>query len=142
MPTEIELLERAVTAWNARDLNGYLELYHADARIHGYMPEPIGKAAAADFYRMIHRTLGMAGNNPPRLEIADVFASEGKLACRFTLAGHHNGPFMDVMPTGRHYVLPGIAILHFRDGQVIERWSETDMLSLLTQIGVVPRMVA
>ena len=32
------MLERALRAWNAGDLDGYLELYAEDIQLHGYSP--------------------------------------------------------------------------------------------------------
>jgi predicted ester cyclase len=36
-------------------------------------------------------------------------------------------------------VLPGITIMHLRNGKVIERWSSADMLGVLVQIGALPQ---
>lgn len=49
--------------------------------------------------------------------------------------------FMGVPATGTAIALPGITILHFRGNQVIERFSQADMLGLLVQVGAVPAPV-
>jgi predicted ester cyclase len=54
------------------------------------------------------------------------------------MTGHHVDEFMGVPATGTKIMLPGITILHFRDGRCVERFSQADMLGLLIQIGVVP----
>ena len=59
-------------------------------------------------------------------------------AIRFTMTGCHVTEFMGVPATGAAITLPGITILHFRDGRVIERFSQADMLGLLVQVGAVP----
>jgi predicted ester cyclase len=46
--------------------------------------------------------------------------------------------FMGVPASGTAIALPGITILHFRGGRVIERFSQADMLGLLIQVGAVP----
>ncbi len=51
----------------------------------------------------------------------------------------HGGTFMGVPPTGTQIALPGITILHYRDGRCVERWTTSDMLGLLVQIGAIPR---
>ncbi|MGD9531705.1 MAG: ester cyclase, partial [Pseudonocardia sp.] len=48
------------------------------------------------------------------------------------------GPFLGVAGTGTEIALPGITILHFRDGRCVERWSHADMLGVLVQVGAVP----
>ena len=42
-------VERALAAWNAADLSGYLELYDDGIRLHGYAPKPMGKQAVRGF---------------------------------------------------------------------------------------------
>jgi hypothetical protein len=41
-------------------------------------------------------------------------------------------------PSRDPFALPGVTILHFRDGRCMERFSQADMLGLLVQIGAVP----
>ena len=43
---------------------------------------------------------------------------------------------MSFPPTGKRYDLPGITILKFRDGKVVERWSCADRLKQLVQLEV------
>jgi hypothetical protein len=50
MATPQEALDAAVERWNAGDLDGYLDLYDEGIRLHGYSPEPMGKAEVRDFY--------------------------------------------------------------------------------------------
>jgi predicted ester cyclase len=45
---------------------------------------------------------------------------------------------MGVPPSGRDVVLPGMTILKFVNGSVVERWSNADMLGLMVQVGAVP----
>jgi hypothetical protein len=51
MASNRELIEHAIECWNAGDLDGYLTLYDADIRLHGFSPEPMDKAAVTEFYR-------------------------------------------------------------------------------------------
>ncbi len=55
------------------------------------------------------------------LTLHETFSDGDRLVCRFTLAGRHDGPFRGVPATGRDVVLPGITILHFRNGRCVER---------------------
>jgi len=54
------------------------------------------------------------------------------------MSGRHVQEFMGVPATGAAITLPGITILRFRRDQVIERFSQADMLGLLVQLGAVP----
>jgi predicted ester cyclase len=132
-------VDEARQRWNAGDLPGYLSLYDDAIRLHGYYtPEPMTKAAVKDFYEMIFATMAAEGRANPVLEFNDVLVEGDRYCCRFTMSGIHKGPFLGVPPTNKPYLMPGITIMHFRDGKVIERWSSADMLGVLVQIGAVP----
>jgi steroid delta-isomerase-like uncharacterized protein len=126
-------LATAVERWNAGDLDGYLRVYADDVRLHGYTPEPLDKAGVRAFYEGVFAAF-------PRnhLEIHETFGAGDRLTCRYTLTGQHDGDFMGIPPTSTSITLPGITILHFRDGAITERWSCSDMLGLLVQLGAVP----
>src|SRR5262245_18395445 len=117
-----EALGRALSAWNAGDLDGYLALYDQGISLHGYSPEPMTKVEVEGFYRMIFATLKEDGRPAPGLRFEGVVADADRVALRFIMSGHHVGPFMGHAPTGRPYVLNGITILRFNDERVVERW--------------------
>ncbi len=131
-------VEHARQRWNAGDLPGYLSLYDEQIKLHGYTPEPMNKAAVTGFYQMIWSTMAADGKPNPSLDFHDVLSDGDRYCCRFTMSGVHKGTFLGVPATGKAYVLPGITIMHFAGGKVIERWSSADMLSVLVQIGAVP----
>ena len=54
------------------------------------------------------------------------------------MTGRHVGEFMGVPPANEPIDTGGITIMRFREGQVAERHTTTDMLTLLIQIGAVP----
>jgi steroid delta-isomerase-like uncharacterized protein len=59
---------------------------------------------------------------------------------RFTASGTHRGEFMGAAPTGHAVTMPGINIFRLRDGKIVERWGNLDLLGFLTQLGVVPEL--
>jgi len=124
---------RAADAWNAGDLDGYLQLYDDDIRLHGYAPQPMGKREVRGFYEGI-----FAAFQQLRLVFHEVFGADDATCIRFTMTGRHAGDFMGVPATGRDIALDSITVLHFRAGRCIERWSQADMLGLLVQLGAVP----
>jgi steroid delta-isomerase-like uncharacterized protein len=130
-------LTQAVDRWNAGDLDGYLRFYDDGIRVHGIAQQPMDKAAVRVFYEGLFAAF--PGN---RLDVHETFGVDDRLTCRFTLSGKHGGTFLGVPATGTQIVLPGITIMHFRDGRCVERWSSADMLGLLVQIGAVPPPLA
>jgi predicted ester cyclase len=133
MTTPQQRLDAARDAWNAGNLDGYLNLYDEAITLHGYTPEPMGKAEVRAFYQGIFAAFGH-----PQLEFHETLWDSDAVAIRFTMTGRHVGEFMGAGATGRDIALPGITILRFAGDRVIERHSTADMLGLLVQLGAVP----
>lgn len=60
------------------------------------------------------------------------------VAVRVTLTGTHVGDFFGIPPTGKPFKVTQTNIEQFRDGKIVAHWRNTDELSLLRQLGVVP----
>jgi predicted ester cyclase len=133
MSTASEALTRAVDSWNAGDLDGYLRLYRDDIRLHGYAPEPMSKDEVHGFYGACFSAFG----GSPQLEFHELLWDGDACSIRFTLSGKHEGEWLGVPGTGLDVAVPGITILHFEGEQVVERWSQADLLGFLVQVGAV-----
>jgi predicted ester cyclase len=96
----------------------------------------LDKAGVVARYKAIWANLSMPGHKGPLLTIDDAFEARDRIVSRFTMSGEQSGNFMNFPPTGKRYDLPGITILKFRDGKVVERWSCTDRLKQLIELGI------
>jgi steroid delta-isomerase-like uncharacterized protein len=66
--------------------------------------------------------------------------ADGDLECAyFTLSGTHQGDFAGIPASGKTVEFSVIDIIRVEDGKVAEHWGSTDTLSLMQQIGAVPR---
>ncbi len=65
-------------------------------------------------------------------------AEGDKVTCRYTFSGTHRGPLMGIPPTGKAATIGGISILRFDGDKCVERWTQTDFLGLMQQLGVIP----
>ena len=76
----------------------------------------------------------------PSPSAADKFGLSGPdcVAAFVSYRSTHTGSFMGHPPTGNVVRVTGMDIMRYRDGQVIELWSQFDDLGLLQQIGIVP----
>lgn len=129
----VDALNRARDRWNAGDLDGYLLLYRQDAVLHGYPGVEPGIASIRNFYQRFFTAFPRS-----RLHFDDLLVCGDKVACRFVIAGTHEGPFQGIAATNRPFSLPGITILRFEGGLCVERWSQADFLGLLQQLGALP----
>ena len=73
-----------------------------------------------------------------RTTIEDVLADGDKVIGRFTVEATHLGPLMGFSATGKRIRLGLIEIARFRDGKIVERWTERDFLKLLQQLDLFP----
>lgn len=70
------------------------------------------------------------------LSIDDVIAEGDRVVLQTTGRGTHQGPFLGTPPTGRQFAAQAYTVLRIVDGQVVERWNITDVLSMLYQLGI------
>lgn len=126
------VFDAAIDAWNAGDLDRYLEMYDDSIRLHGYGDQPMTKPEVAGMYRGMFEAI-----DGIHLDIHDVIESRDRLVARATLTGTHTGELFGVPGTGRSIHQAVITILRFADGRCLERWSVADTLAVLLQIGAV-----
>ena len=74
-----------------------------------------------------------------KLTIEEILASGEKTWARITARGSHQAPFMGRPPTGKSFVITVIDICRFENGKIVEHWGVADRLSLMGQLGLLPR---
>jgi steroid delta-isomerase-like uncharacterized protein len=72
-----------------------------------------------------------------RSDLHLLVAEDDYVVEHFTASGTHRGEFMGAAPTNRTVSMPGINIFRCRDGKIVERWGNLDVLRFLTEIGVI-----
>ena len=99
------------------------------AVIGGY--PPMDRAGHEGFARGFYQ-----GFPDARHEIADVFATDDRVAVRFILHGTHTGNFFGIPGTGRTMKVAAHAMLTVADGKVTAITAVFDEATLLRQLGV------
>jgi hypothetical protein len=122
-------LTRAVEAWNAGDVDTYLELYDARLALHAGTYDFPDKAAAGGMYRGF-----FAATSDLRLTIHEAFGEGDRLAARYVVTGRHTGELMGIPATGRDIAIVGITVMHFEDGRVLERWDADDSAEMFVRL--------
>jgi len=110
--------------------NEYFQLYSDDIILHGYQGIEPGLGSVKQFYYAFWTLFPDA-----QVLIQELLGEGDTLVARYTITGTLHEHFMGVPATGQRIELPGISILHFRNGQCFERWTCSDSLVLFNQIG-------
>ncbi len=125
----------AIDAFN--DVEGrhrYLEIHDSSVEAYG-----LGSEEAADLegVKAFYETLW--GAFPDVSATIEELVGEGEtVAFRVTVRGTHRGEFMGVPASGNEIMIGVQNMYRFRDGRVVERWTNPDMLGLMVQIGAIP----
>ena len=130
------IVRRYQDIYNSNNLDALLEVVSEDLltpKIMAGIPHGIEGAKAA------HRIM-LAGCPDYQTVIEDLFAEGDKVAARITITGTHTGVLIGVQPTGKILSFTGIYIARIANGKIVEHWGEEDSASLLTQLGVLPKM--
>jgi predicted ester cyclase len=70
-------------------------------------------------------------------KVEDITAEGDKVWVHSTTKMTHTGEFRGVAPTGNKVTITGLNIYRIVDGKMVEGWSVTDSLDLLTQLGLI-----
>jgi hypothetical protein len=128
----IEFVNRAIARFNAKDLEGYLEMFDKAVVFHGLSRRlKPGVGSLREYYGALRQAFP-----DMRLASEDVIAEGEKVANRYTFYGTHKGEYMGVPPASKLIISAGTVIHHFRGGRCVETWQSTDALGFLTQRGV------
>jgi predicted ester cyclase len=122
-------------AVNGRDISVIDETWSDDLIWHGGSLGTFeGKAA----FKKAFSANATSAWSDMHLEIHEIIATADKVVLRFTNSGTNVGPFMGNPPTGKHAEWLGIGIYTVRDGRITKGWFAEDILSMLTQLNLLP----
>lgn len=128
----IAAVRRVTEAMNAGNLAAFDDLYSPEYVIHVAGWPDLDR----DGFRKAVAALRTAFPDF-QIILEDIFATEEKVAFRFTHRGTHRGEYAGVAPTGKQMVWGGIVISRFEGNRWVEDWEFSDTLGLLQQLGVV-----
>ena len=70
--------------------------------------------------------------------IDDMIVGEDKVVTRYTMKGTFKKEYMGIAPSGKQFTIKGVSIDRIDKGRVVVTWDYPDMLSAMTQLGVIP----
>ena len=127
-----ETVKRYPKAVAAGDFDVIRELCTDDVVNHAPLGEPRGHEALIAYERPIHEAF-------PNFEVTveDLVAEGDRVAMRITIRATHEGPVMDIDPTGATVEFENYVFHRMVDGRIAERWVQPDVYGLLDQLGAV-----
>lgn len=120
--------------WNQRRLDLAARYFSADTIDHTAPPgQGPGVDGLLETFRMIQAAF------PDWHITCELEVAEGDMVvARINTSGTHSGePFFGIPASGRSFRSTGTHILRFKDGKMVEHWSNTDDLGLMIQLGVI-----
>lgn len=74
-----------------------------------------------------------------RVTIHQMLAEGDKVVTHKTFHGTHQGVFRGMPPTGKKITVDVMDIFRIVDGKIVEHWAVVDWLSMMQQLGAVPK---
>ena len=118
-------------AWNQGKLAIIDKLYHPQATWPSNPSLPLGGSGAkavVDMYRQAMPDL--------QVKFTNLLADGDMVLAWLSMNGTHSGSLMGIPATGKKVTWGQIIIARFAGGQIVESWSNEDMLGLMQQLGV------
>lgn len=130
-----QLVRRYQEIYNDNNLEALSEVLAEDLLTPRIMPGiPTGLEGAKSAHRIM-----LLGFPDYQTVIEDLVAEEDKVAARIKMTGTHTGDFMGIPATGTRVEFSGMYIVRIKEGRITEHWGEEDGVSLLTQLGAMPK---
>ena len=131
------ILARAAEAFNDPNRRSeWFDIHHPSVVAHGLAPNALDREGLEQFY-------GVLWNAFPDLHITveDLVAEGDRVTWRLRVRGTQEAEFRGVPPTGKEVTFGAQYVFRFRDGKIVERWTNLDRLGVLVQLGAVPAPV-
>ena len=123
-------------AFNQGNLDVLDELVAQDVVDHDPAP---GQASGREGIKQFVSTLRTAFPDP-QLAVENMVAEGDYVAFNYTINGTHQGEFMGIEPTGKQVSVRAMEMVRIADGQMVDRWGNTDQMGLLDQLGALPQI--
>jgi predicted SnoaL-like aldol condensation-catalyzing enzyme len=68
--------------------------------------------------------------------IDDLIAEDDKVVAHITAFGKHVGNIFGIPATNREFSMEGIVIWRLKNGKITEHWAQSDMIGMMSQLGV------
>src|SRR5262245_51468545 len=124
-------------AWNSHDIEKVLNFYSSE-----YVGEDVGQASLLHGHDGLRAMLEMYWRAFPDLQFAviEAVAEDSRVAIVWVAEGTHQGPIMNIPPTGHRVEVRGVSIIDVKDGMVVSGQHIWDLAGMLRHMGLLPEL--
>ena len=136
--TEIKALIRRniEEVWAKGNVDAHEEISHSNRVTH----RPVHEKMEGHAEHKSHPQSVKNAFSDVHISIDHLIAEGNMAAARLTIHAKHTGEFWGIAPTGKEIKITGIHMYRIEGGKIAEAWSEEDLLGLMRQLGVMPKM--
>ena len=117
--------------WNQGNLAVTDELYHPQATWPSNPSLPLGSAGAKAVVGMYRQAMPDL-----KIEFKNLLADGDMVLAWISQSGTQSGELMGIPATGKKATWGQIIIARFAAGQIVESWTNEDILGLMQQLGI------
>jgi steroid delta-isomerase-like uncharacterized protein len=124
-------------AWNSHDIENVLRFYSREC-----IGDDVGQAALLRGHEGLRGLLQTYWRAFPDLtfKVTRTIVEGHRLAIVWVAEGTHQGPIMNIPPTGRRLELKGVSILDVQDGLIVRSQYIWDLAGMLRHMGLLPEL--
>lgn len=127
-------LQRAADQFNnSQQRSAWFDIHDSTVTAMGLGPKPLDLEGLKKFYQGLWEAFPDL-----RITIEDIVGEGETVAWRLSVTGTHEAEFRGVAPTGQKVAFTAQYVFRFRNGKIVERWTNLDRLGVLIQLGAVP----
>jgi len=122
-------------AWNSHDIERVLSFYSTD-----YVASDVGQSALQRGHQGLREMLEMYWRAFPDLKfiVTDRVIEGSRAVIVWVAEGTHNGPILNIPPTGHPVEVRGVSVIDVQDGLVVRGQHIWDLAGMLRHLGLLP----
>jgi steroid delta-isomerase-like uncharacterized protein len=124
-------------AWNSHDIERVLGFYSPE-----YVGDDVGQALLLRGHEGLRAMLEMHWKGFPDLQFAvtDAIVQDSRMAIVWVAQGTHQGPIMNIPPTGHKVAVRGVSIIDVEDGLIVRGQYIWDLAGMLRHMRLLPQL--
>ena len=138
MITDLATYARTINeAWNSHNMEKVLSFYSPEC-----IGDDVGQASLLrghEGLRILLKTYWKAFPDL-RFRVTNTIVEGQRLAIVWVAEGTHQGPIMNIPPTGRRMEIRGVSIIEVQDGLIVRGQYIWDVAGMLRHMGLLPEL--